>query len=120
MASFEDLAFDWATLCQECPECWTTSGEDELTTGGEQGLVFLSGGNTGGFGILFPFFDTLDRDITVARLTQPDTALSWEIQDRHVCCRAQPIRWTWRDNEETPMAIGMSQMQKQILIWEIG
>lgn len=27
MASFEDLAFDWGTLCQECPECWTPSGE---------------------------------------------------------------------------------------------
>ncbi|CAG9096246.1 unnamed protein product [Plutella xylostella] len=25
MASFEDLAFDWSTLCQECPECWTAS-----------------------------------------------------------------------------------------------
>lgn len=28
MASFEDLAFDWSTLCQECPECWTASGKD--------------------------------------------------------------------------------------------
>uniref|UniRef100_A0A2H1WGC3 SFRICE_028016 n=1 Tax=Spodoptera frugiperda TaxID=7108 RepID=A0A2H1WGC3_SPOFR len=27
MASFEDLAFDWASLCQDCPECWTESGE---------------------------------------------------------------------------------------------
>ncbi|CAH2264562.1 jg21290 [Pararge aegeria aegeria] len=27
MASFEDLSFDWSTLCQECPECWTASGE---------------------------------------------------------------------------------------------
>ncbi|KAI8435210.1 hypothetical protein MSG28_003567, partial [Choristoneura fumiferana] len=25
MASFNDLSFDWESLCQECPECWTTS-----------------------------------------------------------------------------------------------
>lgn len=27
MASYVDLKADWATLCQECPECWSASGE---------------------------------------------------------------------------------------------
>ncbi|KAF9822253.1 hypothetical protein SFRURICE_017528 [Spodoptera frugiperda] len=39
MASFEDLAFDWASLCQDCPECWTES--DGVSVIGE-GLFIMS------------------------------------------------------------------------------
>ncbi|XP_038215566.1 cerebellar degeneration-related protein 2-like isoform X3 [Zerene cesonia] len=38
MASFEDLAFDWSTLCQECPECWTAS---DLQLAAELGKTLL-------------------------------------------------------------------------------
>lgn len=38
MASFQDLAFDWATLCQDCPECWTPS---DLQLAAELGKTLL-------------------------------------------------------------------------------
>ncbi|XP_034840106.1 cerebellar degeneration-related protein 2-like isoform X3 [Maniola hyperantus] len=38
MASFEDLSFDWSTLCQECPECWTAS---DLQLAAELGKTLL-------------------------------------------------------------------------------
>lgn len=28
-ASYSDLAFEWSMLCQDCPECWTTTGKIE-------------------------------------------------------------------------------------------
>ncbi|XP_026494925.2 cerebellar degeneration-related protein 2 isoform X3 [Vanessa tameamea] len=38
MASFEDLSYDWSTLCQECPECWTAS---DLQLAAELGKTLL-------------------------------------------------------------------------------
>ncbi|XP_061712035.1 cerebellar degeneration-related protein 2 isoform X3 [Cydia pomonella] len=38
MASFNDLSFDWESLCQECPECWTTS---DLQLAAELGKTLL-------------------------------------------------------------------------------
>ncbi|KAJ8725487.1 hypothetical protein PYW08_003670 [Mythimna loreyi] len=38
MASFDDLAFDWASLCQDCPECWT---ESDLQLAAELGKTLL-------------------------------------------------------------------------------
>jgi hypothetical protein len=26
MATYRDLHFDWSMLCQDCTECWTTTG----------------------------------------------------------------------------------------------
>lgn len=30
MATFNDLKYDWSMLCQECPECWSESGESKF------------------------------------------------------------------------------------------